>query len=44
MIRRAPDFTELRIGLEVWDLAHLNHIIAGLKSKAIVSKVTRVFE
>jgi guanosine-3',5'-bis(diphosphate) 3'-pyrophosphohydrolase len=44
MIRRAPDFTELRIGLEVYDLAHLNHIIAGLKSKAIVSKVTRVFE
>jgi GTP pyrophosphokinase len=44
MLRRASDFTELRIGLEVWDLAHLNQIIAGLKSKAVVSKVERVFE
>jgi GTP pyrophosphokinase len=44
MIRRASDFTELRIGLEVWDLAHLNHIISGLKAKAVVSKVERVFE
>lgn len=44
MIRRASDFTELRIGLEVWDLPHLNSIISGLKSKAIVSKVERVFE
>ena len=44
MIRRASDFTELRIGLEVWDLAHLNHIISGLKSKDIVSKVQRIFE
>jgi GTP pyrophosphokinase len=44
MIRRASDFTELRIGLEVWDLAHLNQIITGLKAKAVVSKVDRVFE
>jgi GTP pyrophosphokinase len=44
MLRRASDFTELRIGLEVWDLAHLNQIISGLKSKAVVSKVERVFE
>jgi GTP pyrophosphokinase len=44
MLRRASDFTELRIGLEVWDLAHLNQIVAGLKSKAVVSKVERVFE
>lgn len=44
MLRRASDFTELRIGLEVWDLNHLNQIIAGLKSKAVVSKVDRVFE
>jgi GTP pyrophosphokinase len=44
MIRRASDFTELRITLEVWDLVHLNHIIAGLKSKAVVSKVERVFQ
>ena len=44
MIRRASDFTELRIGLEVWDLAHLYQIISGLKSKAVVSQVERVFE
>ncbi len=44
MLRRASDFTELRIGLEVWDLAHLNQIVNGLKAKAVVSKVERVFE
>jgi GTP pyrophosphokinase len=44
MLRRASDFTELKIGLEVWDLAHLNQIINGLKAKAVVSKVERVFE
>ena len=43
MERRASDFTELRIGVEVWDLAHLNHIVAGLKSTSVVSKVERVF-
>jgi hypothetical protein len=30
--------------LEVRDLAHLNDIVAGLKAKAVVSKVERVFE
>jgi len=44
MLRRASDFTELKIGLEVWDLAHLNQIINGLKAKAVVTKVERVFE
>jgi len=44
MLRRASDFTELRIGLEVWDLVHLNQIINGLKAKAVVSKVDRVFD
>jgi GTP diphosphokinase / guanosine-3',5'-bis(diphosphate) 3'-diphosphatase len=44
MLRRASDFTELRIGLEVWDLAHLNQIINGLKAKAVVSQIDRVFE
>jgi guanosine-3',5'-bis(diphosphate) 3'-pyrophosphohydrolase len=44
MIRRASDFTELRIELEVFDLAHLNRIIAGLREKDIVSQVERVFE
>jgi GTP diphosphokinase / guanosine-3',5'-bis(diphosphate) 3'-diphosphatase len=44
LVRRASDFTELRIGVEVFDLAHLNHIIAGLRSTSVVSKVERVFE
>ncbi len=44
MTRRASDFTELRISIEVFDLTHLNHIVAGLKSKAIVSNVERVFD
>ncbi len=44
MIRRASDFTELRIGLEVADLGHLNQIITGLKANDVVSKVERIFE
>lgn len=44
MLNRTSDFTELRISLEVWDLPHLNQIINGLKAKAVVSKVERVFE
>ena len=43
MVRRAKDFTEMLIELEVWDLDHLTQIIAGLKSKAVVSSVERVF-
>jgi GTP pyrophosphokinase len=44
MVRRAPDFTEMMIEVEVWDLEHLNNIIAGLKAKAVVSKVERSFD
>ena len=44
MMRRASDFTEMRIELEVLDLVHLNHIIAGLREKAVVNKVERVFD
>ena len=44
MMRRGADFTEMKIDLEVWDLSHLNEIIAGLKSKAVVNAVERVFE
>jgi GTP pyrophosphokinase len=43
MVRRAKDFTEIHIELEVWDLDHLTQIVAGLKSKAVVSSVERVF-
>jgi len=44
MDRRSPDFTEVQIDLEVYDLKHLNAIIAQLKAKPVVSKVERVNE
>jgi len=43
MVRRAPDFTEMAIDVEVRDLNHLTRIIAGLRGKSVVSKVERVF-
>jgi GTP pyrophosphokinase len=43
MVRRAPDFTEMAIDVEVWDLEHLTRIIGGLRAKSVVSKVERVF-
>ena len=43
MVRRAPDFTEMQIEIEVWDLDHLTQIITGLKGKNVVSSVERVF-
>jgi len=43
MVHRAADFTEMRIEVEVWDLAHLNAIIAGLRAKSSVAEVERVF-
>jgi GTP diphosphokinase / guanosine-3',5'-bis(diphosphate) 3'-diphosphatase len=44
MIHRAHDFTEMLIEIEVWDLEHLNRIIAGVSTKSAVSKVERAFE
>jgi GTP pyrophosphokinase len=44
MTQRAADFTTIVIDVEVWDLAHLNRIMAGLRSKPVVSKVERIFE
>jgi guanosine-3',5'-bis(diphosphate) 3'-pyrophosphohydrolase len=43
MMSRALDFTVMLIEVEVWDLSHLNQIIAGLRAKPVVSKVERVF-
>jgi (p)ppGpp synthase/HD superfamily hydrolase len=42
MTRRSPDFTEVQIDLEVYDLKHLNAIIAQLRAKPVVAKVARV--
>ncbi len=42
MVQRAPDFHQMYIDLEVWDLKHLNRIINQLRSKSNVSSVSRV--
>ncbi|KPQ12221.1 MAG: GTP pyrophosphokinase RelA [Saliniramus fredricksonii] len=42
MKRRTPDFTDIQINLSVWDLKHLNGIIAELRAKRIIAKVDRV--
>ena len=42
MTNRVPDYTEILIDLEVWDLKHLNDIIAGLRAKDIVCSAARV--
>lgn len=42
MVRTAPDFTEMLIDLEVWDLKHLNRLISQLKENTIVSDAKRV--
>ena len=42
MTRRAPDFTDVQIDLEVYDLQHLTAIIAQLRAKAVVAKAERV--
>jgi guanosine-3',5'-bis(diphosphate) 3'-pyrophosphohydrolase len=42
MVRTAPDFTEMLIDLEVWDLKHLNRLLSQLKANSAVSDVRRV--
>ncbi|MCB8819846.1 RelA/SpoT family protein [Microvirga rosea] len=42
MKRRTQDFTDITIDLAVWDLKHLNAIIAELRTKPVVSRVDRV--
>jgi RelA/SpoT family (p)ppGpp synthetase len=44
MTRRSPDFTDLLIDLEVYDLSHLNGIIAQLRAKPVVATAERVTE
>jgi GTP diphosphokinase / guanosine-3',5'-bis(diphosphate) 3'-diphosphatase len=41
MTNRVADYTEILIDLEVWDLKHLNEIVAGLKGKDMVSSAAR---
>jgi GTP diphosphokinase / guanosine-3',5'-bis(diphosphate) 3'-diphosphatase len=42
MTSKSPDFREMLIDLEVWDLKHLSAVISELRAKAIVSNVQRV--
>jgi (p)ppGpp synthase/HD superfamily hydrolase len=42
MTRRSPDFTEMQIDLEVYDLKHLNSILAQLRAKPAVASAERV--
>jgi len=44
MTHRASDFTEMLLEVEVFDLEHLNRIIAGLRAKPVVSIVERSFD
>jgi GTP pyrophosphokinase len=43
MLQRGADVTDMLVELDVWDLPHLNQIIAGLKTRPAVLKVERVF-
>ncbi|KAB2846806.1 MAG: bifunctional (p)ppGpp synthetase/guanosine-3',5'-bis(diphosphate) 3'-pyrophosphohydrolase, partial [Hyphomicrobiaceae bacterium] len=43
MLERGAELTDMLIEIEVWDLMHLNQVIAALKSRPVVSKVDRVF-
>lgn len=42
MKRRTQDFTDMTVDLAVWDLKHLNSIIAELRARPVVSRVDRV--
>ena len=42
MSRQAPDFTDVTIDLEVYDLKHLTAILAQLRAKPMVAKADRV--
>jgi len=42
MTRQSPDFTELTIDLEVYNLKHLTSIISQLRAKKVVANVERV--
>lgn len=43
MSRQSPDFTNLMVDLAVYDLKHLNAIIAQLRAKDVVAKAERAY-
>ncbi len=44
MQRTTADYTNVAIDLEVWDLKHLNAIIAGIRTLPMTAEAQRVFE
>jgi GTP diphosphokinase / guanosine-3',5'-bis(diphosphate) 3'-diphosphatase len=42
MTSKSPDFREMIIDLEVWDLKHLSAVISDLRAKPIISDVRRI--
>ena len=42
MTRQSPDFTEIAIDLEVYNLKHLTSIISQLRAKKVVANAERV--
>jgi GTP diphosphokinase / guanosine-3',5'-bis(diphosphate) 3'-diphosphatase len=44
MIRVAPDFSEMELDLEVWDLRQLSHLLSQIKDLECISTVKRVFD
>ena len=42
MTSKSPDFREMIIDLEVWDVKHLSAVVAELRAKPIVSSVLRI--
>jgi (p)ppGpp synthase/HD superfamily hydrolase len=42
MERRSPDFTDLTIDLEVYNLKHLTSIISQLRAKKVIASAERV--
>ena len=41
LTNRVADYTKMLIDLEVWDLQHLNEIVAGLQAKELVKDAAR---
>ena len=42
IVKSAPDFSEMVIDIEVWDLKHLTRIIGQLRARSVVSAAVRL--
>ncbi|MEM0899716.1 MAG: bifunctional (p)ppGpp synthetase/guanosine-3',5'-bis(diphosphate) 3'-pyrophosphohydrolase [Pseudomonadota bacterium] len=43
MVRSAPDFTEMIIDVEVWDIKHLNRLLRTLRSSPSIGTADRMY-